>query len=179
MKYETIQIAHEISKLVNVWKCKIVSIEDLCIKPSNKGKGKHFNRLCNNVWERGLFVNKLNMLANINGFKLVKVNPAYSSVIGNIAYGNENTPDMIAASIEIGRRAYKKFEKGWFYPEFKVQYLNEQWKQTLGTVEDWKDLFLKIKKFGLKYRFLLQDYIENAVYRKNYIKRMWKIYSFN
>lgn len=179
LKYETIQIAYEISKLVNTWKCKTVSIEDLCINPSNKGKGKHFNRLCNNIWERSLFVNKFNMLANINGFNLVKVNPAYSSVIGNIAYGNENTPDMIASSIEIGRRARKKYEKGWFYPEFKVQYLNEQWKQTLGTVEDWKDLFLKIKKSGLKYRFLLQDYIKNAVYRKNYIKRMWKIYSFN
>lgn len=61
----------------------------------------------------------------------VEVNPAYSSFVGNILYGNENTPDMIASSIEIARRGFKKFEKGWFYPEFNIENLNELWKQTL------------------------------------------------
>lgn len=179
LKYETIAIAHEIDKLVNVWKCKSLSLEDLSIKTKDQKKGKKLNRLCNNKWERNLFVNKLKMLANIHKYDIVDVNPAYSSIVGNIVYGNENTPDMIAASIEIARRAYKKFEKGWFYPEFKVQYLNEQWKQTLDTVEDWKDLFTQIKKSGMKYRFQLVDYINNAVFSKNYMKQKWKIYIFS
>lgn len=178
LKHETIAIAHEISKLVNVWKCKTVAIEDLSIKPSDKKKGTHFNKLCNNKWERTLFVNKLKMLANLHKFNLVEMNPAYSSIVGNFTYGSENTPDMIAASIEIARRAYKKFDKGWFYPRFNIQFRDERWKQTLGTVENWKELFSKIKETGLKYRFLLRDYVQNAVFSKNYIQKCYSIYTF-
>lgn len=118
------------------------------------------------------------MLANIHRYDIVEVNPAYSSIVGNIVYGNENTPDMVAASIEIARRAYKKFEKGWFYPKFNIQFLNEQWKQTLGSVENWKKLFSRIKESKLKYRFLLVDYVKNAVFSKNYTKSNWKLYIF-
>ena len=178
LKHETIAIAHEISKLANVWKCKTVAIEDLSIKPKDMKKGTHFNKLCNNKWERNLFVNKLKMLANLHKFTLIEVNPSYSSIVGNFVYGDENTPDMVAASIEIARRAYKKFEKGWFYPRFNIQFRDEQWKQTLGSVENWKELFQKIKETGLKYRFLLRDYIQNAVFSKNYIQKCYSIYTF-
>lgn len=178
LKHETIAIAHEISKLVDVWKCKTVAIEELSIKPKDHKKGKTFNKLCNNKWERNLLVNKLKMLAALHKFNLVEVNPVYSSQIGNIAYGNENTPDMVAASIEIARRAYKKFDKGWFYPKFNIQCRDEQWKQTLGTVENWKELFSKIKESKLKYRFQLLDYIQNAVFSKNYIQKCYSIYTF-
>lgn len=178
LRHETIAIAHEISKLVDIWKCKTVAIEDLSIKPSDKEKGKYFNKLCNNKWERNLFVSKLKMLANLHKFNLVEVNPYYSSQVGNIAYGSENTPDMVAASIEIARRAYKKYEKGWFYPRFNIQFRDEQWKQTLGSVDDWKELFRKIKETGLKYRFLLRDYVQNAVFSKNYIQKRYSIYTF-
>ena len=179
LKHETIAIAHEISKLVNVWKCKAVAIEDLSIKPTDQKKGKKLNRLCNNKWERRLFVDKLKMLANLHQFNMIEVNPAYSSIVGNFAYGNESTPDMVAASIEIARRAYKKFDKGWFYPRFNIQFRDEQWKQTLGSVDDWKGLFSKIKETGLKYRFLLRDYIQNAVFSKNYIQKCYSIYAFD
>ena len=178
LKHETIAIAHEISKLVDVWKCKTVAIEDLSIKPTDQKKGKKLNRLCNNKWERNLFANKLKMLANLHKFNLVEVNPAYSSIVGNFAYGSEITPDMVAASIEIARRAYKKFDKGWFYPRFNIQFRDERWKQTLGTVENWKELFSKIKETGLKYRFLLRDYVQNAVFSKNYMQKCYSIYTF-
>lgn len=178
LKHETIAIAYEISKLVDVWKCKMVAIEDLSIKPMDQKKGKTLNKLCNNKWERGLFVTKLNMLANLHKFNIVEVNPAYSSIVGNLAYGGENTPDMVAASIELARRAYKKFNKGWFYPRFSIQFRDEQWKQTLGSVENWKELFRKIKETGLKYRFLLRDYVQNAVFSKNYIQKCYSIYAF-
>lgn len=109
---------------------------------------------------------------------LVEVNSAYSSIVGNFAYGNENTPDMVAASIEIARRAYKKFEKGWFYPKFNVETQDERWKQTLGGVKTWKNLFLKVKEAKLKYRFLLSCYIGNVVLSIFYNKRKWKRYVF-
>lgn len=117
------------------------------------------------------------MLAGIHKFEIVEVNPAYSSIVGNFAYGSLTTPDMIAASIEIARRAHKKFEKGWFYPKFNYDSLDEQWKQTLGRVKTWKDLFLKIKELKCRYRFQLPDCIRNAVSR-TYKKQRWKRYVF-
>ena len=178
LKHETIAIAHKINKLVDYWKCSKLAIEDLSIKPTDKQKGRNLNRLCNNRWERQLFVNKLKMLAGIHKYELVEVNPAYSSIVGNFTYGDENTPDMVASAIEIARRAYKKFEKGWFYPKFNVERLDEQWKQTLSGVKTWKDLFRKVKEVKLKYRFLLSDYIGNAVFSKFYNPHRWSFYLF-
>lgn len=178
LKHETLAIAHKINKMVDYWKCSKLAIEDLSIKPVNQNKGKSFNRLCNNRWERQLFVNKLKMLAGIHRYELVEVNPAYSSIVGNFAYGSPTTPDMVAASIEIARRAYKQFEKGWFYPRFNVETPNELWKQTLDGVKTWKDLFRKVKEVGLKYRFLLSDYIGNAVFSRTYPKHKMERYIF-
>ena len=176
--YELIKLCHTINCLINYWKCKKLSIEDLNIKSCDKCQGKTFNRLCNNVWDRSLISNKLLMLSNIYGYELVKVNPAYSSFIGNLVYGNSNTPDMIAASIEIARRGYKKYEKKWFYPAFDVDCLDEQWKQTLTGVKDWKNAFLKIKNSKVKYRVLLNDIVQNAVFSKFNRKSKITIYSF-
>ena len=177
-RYELIKICHTINGLINYWKCKKLSIEDLNLRQSDKGQGKNFNRLCNNVWDRALIVNKLTMLSNIYGYELVKVNPAYSSFIGNLIYGDKTTPDMVAASIEIARRGYKKYEKNWFYPIFNIDCLDEQWKQTLTGVKDWKNAFLKIKNSKVKYRVLLNDIVQNAVFSKFNIKSKITIYSF-
>ena len=177
-KFELIQFCYEINKLINYWKCSKLCIEDLNIKSSDKGSGRTFNRLCNNVWNRNLVVNKLKMLSVIYVYELVEVNPVYSSFIGNLLYGSENTPDMIASSIEIARRGYKKYSKGWFYPIFSIEHLNEQWKQTLGGIEDWKSAFKQIKKSKLKYRFQLNEFVDNAVFSKNYKQNKIKLYCF-
>ena len=177
-QYEIIKICHTINNLVNYWKCKKLSIEELNIKSSDKGQGKNFNRLCNNVWDRSLISNKLLMLSNIYSYELVEVNPVYSSFIGNLVYGDETTPDMVAASIEIARRGYKKYEKNWFYPVFNVDCLDERWKQTLAGVKDWKDAFLQIKNSKVKYRVLLNDIVQNAVFSKFNRKSKVTIYSF-
>lgn len=178
LKYETLAVAHRISALMNYWKCAMLSIEGLSVKTSDMQKGKALNRLCNNRWERRLFISKLQMLASIHRYELVEVNPAYSSVVGNFMYGGPDTPDMVAASIEIARRAYKKFEKGWFYPKFNVERLDERWKQTLAGVKTWKELARKVKESGCKYRFLLADCIRNAVFSKSYNHRMYGIFQF-
>ena len=177
-QYEIIKICHTINNLVNYWKCKKLSIEELNIKSSDKGQGKNFNRLCNNVWDRSLISNKLLMLSNIYSYELVEVNPVYSSFIGNLVYGDETTPDMVAASIEIARRGYKKYEKNWFYPVFNIDCLDEQWKQTLAGVKDWKNSFLQIKNSKVKYRVLLNDIVQNAVFSKYNRKSKVIIYSF-
>lgn len=176
-KFELIQACYEINKLMNYWKCSKLCIEDLNIKQSQT-KNKTFNRLCNNIWNRNLVANKLKMLSVIYGYELTEVNPVYSSFIGNLLYGSENTPDMIASSVEIARRGFKKHSKGWFYPIFNVDNLNEQWKQTLSGIEDWKSAFNQIKKSKLKYRFQLVEFIQNAVFSKNYKQKKIKLYRF-
>lgn len=179
LKHETIAIAHKINKAVDYWKCATLAIEDISLAPKDHKKGKDLNRICNNKWERLLFINKLKMLAGIHRYELSEVNPAYSSIVGNFMYGGPNTPDMVAASIEIARRAYKRFEKGWFYPKFNVERLDERWKQTLAGVKTWKELAQKVKESGLKYRFLLADCIRNAVFRTSHKKGRWKILYFS
>ena len=177
-KYELIKICYHIDKLLKTQKCSRICLEELKIETSDKQKGKTFNRLCNNVWCRNLIINKLKMLSNIHGYFITEVNPAYSSFIGNILYGNDTTPDMVASSIEVARRAYNKFKKGHFYPLIQLNHLNEQWKQTLSGLNSWKDMFVKIKKSKLKYRFLLLDYVQNAVFSKTYIKSYITLYTF-
>ena len=121
MKFELQQIDNKIISLCKHFKCSKLAIEDLSFKPNGKGKTKkekNFNKLCYNKWRRGQVVSHLKTLCSSYGISLVEVNAAYSSIVGNLAYGNATTPDMIAASIEIARRAYRKFEKGWFYPHF-------------------------------------------------------------
>ena len=177
-KFELIEICYHIDKLLKTWKCNRICLEELTINSTDKQKGKTFNRLCNNVWCRNLVINKLKMLSNIHGYFITEVNPAYSSVIGNILYGNEYTPDMVASSIEVARRAYNKFKKGYFYPSIQLDHLNEQWKQTLSGLNSWKEVFQEIKKSKLKYRFLLLDYVQNALFSKIYIKQKVTLYTF-
>jgi hypothetical protein len=97
----------------------------------------------------------LNKRCNIEGIEFVKINPAYSSFIGNLE--NINYPDPISASIEIGRRGYKKFEKNWFYPKLNVENLKNLWKEEINwsLIKDWKQLFEQIKNLKLKYRVSL------------------------
>ena len=170
--FENIQICYKILKLIEHFKCKKLSIEDLKFK--SNFTSKNLNRLCKNSWNKNLIFQKLQMLSNIYGFELVSVNPAYSSVIGNILYKTENAPDPILSSIEIARRGYKKYSKNWFYPNFNLK--DEQWKQTLSDCLDWKSVFEKIKNLKLKYRVQL-DFVE-AVFSKFYIKSKLKIYKF-
>lgn len=177
-KYELIKVCYHIDKLIDVWKCKSICVEDLNIKSSNRGSGKTFNRLCNNVWHKNLVTDKLKMLASTNQYSFIEINSCFSSFIGNLINGNENTPDMVAASIEVARRGFNKYNKGHFYPKFDIETLDEQWKQTLRGVKDWKEAFYKVKESGLKYRFLLVDYIYNAVFRKFYIKSKIELCSF-
>ena len=177
-RYELIKICHGLDKQINVWKCKKLCIENLNIKSYDKNKGKEFNRLCNNVWNRKLIITKLKMLSGIHGYDLVEVNPSYSSFIGNILYGNKNTPDPVASSIEVGRRGYNKFKKGHFYPAVPVSHQMSTGKQTLSGLSSWKDMYQKAKESKLKYRFLLSDYIGNAVFSKNYTKKRISLYTF-
>ena len=165
--FELYQINHHILNLCKVWHVAKLSVEDLKF-PKNKFWDKELNKLCKNNFRYSIVKNHLQTLCNTYGVELIEVNSAYSSIIGNFVHGGGSCPDMIAASVEIARRAYKKFEKGWIYPRVistqrYKEVLGNQWKKELELAYGcWKGLAGIIKKPKLKYRFQLEP--SNAVF---------------
>ena len=180
--HELYEINHHILKLCKTWKVSKLAIEDLKFKKSNKFWSKDLNRLCRNKFRYSFVKSHLNTLCNVYGVELIEVNAAYSSIIGNFIHGSDTCPDMVAASIEIARRAYRKFQKGWIYPKIIKdqriqQVLGNQWKEELRLdYMSWKGLSGIIKKSKLKYRFQLQP--SNAVFRVKYNKKCYENLTF-
>lgn len=171
-QHELRELNHRLLRICKHYKVSKICVEELKIFSYDKGLGKRFNKLCNNRWNREVTISNLKVLTSTYGIELVEVNPIYSSFVGNIEYGDDKTPDMVASSIEIGRRGYKKFLKGWFYPTLnleKVRNKFNQWKEEIySDVKSWKELFLKVKKSGMRYRFQLNE--SDAVFERFYHK---------
>lgn len=176
LDYEILNVSKRISEISKHYKCKFIFIEDLDFKSNSKGKT--FNRLTKNLWKRNKFIDNLQKRCNINGQKLYKVNPAYSSFIGNCMY---ELVDPVNSSMEIARRGYEiiinKSKK--FYPTVWLkQSLIHQWKETVNDIPDsWKELFDLIKNSKLSYRVSLKEINDFNVFRKKV--RMCDIYQFN
>ena len=170
--FETLQIVKNIVNKSIYYKCQIISIEDLNIKSSDKELGKRFNKLVNNSWCRTIFVNNLAKRCNIHNIKLLKVKPEYSSFIGNFLYRSLNLPDMILASIEIGRRGYefynqyisktKDIKKNIVRPNlsmFQKLYLKSLEEFNLQPIyKDLIELYYFFKKSKLKYRLSIDNF---------------------
>ena len=116
--FELYEINHHILKLCKSYRVGKLAVEDLKFKKNNKFWSKKLNKLCKNQFRYSMVKSHLSTLCSTYGVELIEVNAAYSSIIGNFVHGGDNTPDMVAASIEIARRAYRKFEKGWYQPSF-------------------------------------------------------------
>ena len=170
--FETIQIVKNIVDKSIYYKCQLISIEDLNIKSSDKELGKRFNKLVNNSWCRNTFVNNLTKRCNIHNIKLLKVKSEYSSFIGNFLYRHLNLPDMVLASIEIGRRGYefynqyiskvKEIKKNIIRPNlsmFNKLYLKSLEEFKLQPIyKDLIELYNFFKKSKLKYRLSIDDF---------------------
>ena len=170
--FETIQIVKNLINKSIYYKCQLISIEDLNIKTSDKELGKHFNKLVNNSWCRNIFINNLSKRCNIHNIKLLKVKSEYSSFIGNFLYRHLNLPDMVLASIEIGRRGYefynqyiskvKEIKKNIIRPNlsmFNKLYLKSLEEFKLQPIyKDLIELYNFFKKSKLKYRLSIDDF---------------------
>ena len=184
--FETLQIVKNIVNKSIYYKCQIISIEDLSIKSSDKELGKKFNKLVNNSWCRNTFVNNLTKRCNIHNIKLLKVRPEYSSFIGNFLYRSLKLPDMVLASIEIGRRGYefynqyisktKEIKKNIVRPNltmFNKLYLKSLEEFKLQPIyKDLIELYYFFKKSKLKYRLSIDQFnlqFSRFTSRKSYI----------
>lgn len=147
-KHEISQISKQIQHICVGYNVNLLTIEDLSIKNQNHNKGKNFNRLVNNVWNRKLTAQLIEKRCK-RFFTVKKVFPHYSSFIGNLIY---QLPDPISAACEIARRGYKRKE---FYPMLiNVCTLKNLWKEEVEWphYKTWKELFTFIKDSKMRYR---------------------------
>lgn len=188
-KYELQIVAQKLCKLANHYQCNLFGIEDLSIKSSDKGKGKTFNALCNNYWNKNIVVKQIRKYCQVYNIEYQPVMANYSSFIGNLVYRNEKLPDMVLASIEISRRTYefhhqyikkdKEIKKNIIFPELErvknviIQSLEEL--SITVPFETLRELYYQIKKSKQRYRLSLED---TMFFSKFYSKQKIILYSF-
>ena len=147
-QHEILEVAKDLMNVAKSCQCELIVCESLDIKSQDRSKGKRLNRLCNSFFIRNAFVNNLNKRCNIDGIKMLKVVPQYSSFIGNFLYRGLKLPDPILASIELGRRGM----------EFNLQYIKKT-KEKCKTIvqpdlKKFDDLISKsLEEFGIKENF--------------------------
>ena len=154
LKHEVREIAVQIGKVANHYQIEYLFVEDLSFKQGDKQKGKSFNRLTSNQF----LINEFNRMLSKFG-KVIKVNAAYSSTIGNIIHFNE--PDPIAASMEIARRGIESrvvkkssIAESKFYPMIvSKELLQNRWKEeVIPNLMTWVEIHNWLKITRLKYR---------------------------
>jgi hypothetical protein len=166
--HETTQIAHAIMRLAKHYRVSEIALEQLTMGARDAGKGRSFNRLVNNEWNRCQFDWVLTRLCDKHRIELTHVNCAYSSTIGNLTY--RNLPDACGAAAEIARRAHHKYQKHiCMFPPMRMDEIPpvNQWKNEgldFTTSTSWVELHNSIKNAKLKYRVQLSS-LQSAVYR--------------
>ena len=142
------------------YRCDKFVLEDL--KFNTNGSYSKFNRLTRNQWCRDLLKINITKRCNIYNINVIKVKPEYSSFIGNFLFRHViDMPDMVLASIEIGRRGY----------EYSSQYIdktnNKKKNIVFPDISDFDDLYTKsLEEFSIKEKpdslLTLYSYIKNA-----------------
>ena len=170
-RFEVFEINKYLVNIATHYNCELFIIEDLNIKSSDKSLGKRYNKLVNNQWNRSKMVDNLKKRCNIAGIRFLTVQANYSSFIGNFLYRDLELPDMVLASIELGRRGY----------EFSLQYIkkvkdkvkniifplisdfSDRYTKSLeefgisGEISSLKDVYYKLKNSKSRYRVSLDD----------------------
>ena len=165
-KHELIHIAIELATKARHYKCEVFAIEDLSIPTIDNKKGRKYNKLVNNGWNRNLLLKQIKKHINCSSTTLIEVDPAYTSKIGNILYRKEYLVDACLASIEIGRRGLEFFnqyiskrkpkEKIVIFPDLDsvksvlIQSLEEL--NMCKEIESWQDFTSLVKDSKVRYR---------------------------
>ena len=189
--YEISDIAHKLERIANHYKCENFVMEDVSIPSKDNGKGKRFNRLCNQQWCRNRFCNIIKKLCKLDKIKILEVIPNYSSFIGNLVYRDEKLFDPCLSSIEISRRGYefnhqyilkdKDKKKNIVFGNFdedKVVYAQSLEELSISEqFSSFQELYDIIKKSKTRYRFPLEQ-CSMMVFRKKHIKTYQTLYKF-
>jgi IS605 OrfB family transposase len=152
-EYEEWLIAHDVVRFVKE-KGKAIAIEDIKKLPKGKrGDGNAKLRKILQFFSYRRILKKIESLANQEGIEVVKVNPAFTSLIGMLKYCPQHFIDKdVAGAYVIGRKAlgfqeeipenYKKLLKSQIYIQYAL------WR--LGKMEE--DLKDKLNQEKNKYK---------------------------
>jgi len=160
-EYELSILSKHIIKICKGYSVESVCLEELSMSSGDKGKGRSYNKLVNNDWNRNYFVNNLRKWLNINSIKVVMVNPYYTSFIGQVK--NPEDYDSIAASKEVAYRGYLmdcRFRVNDYINGFLSGPVTTHWKEMLPDINTFKDMynyFKSQKKSRNSYRFLFNE----------------------
>jgi IS605 OrfB family transposase len=154
------QIAHKIIEIAKK-ENKAIAIEDLKKLPKGK-RGNGFAKLRGRLqkWSYKRLLNKIEILAKRNGIEIIKVNPAYTSVIGKLKYSPQYNIDKdIAGTYVIARRGLGYKEK---LPKNYKELLNgtDFLLYTIAKIED------NIKKLKQKLKEEKNEYKRNKLKTK-------------
>jgi IS605 OrfB family transposase len=139
-------LAHKIVDLA-IQKGKAIAVENLKkLKKGTRGDGKAALRKRLHHWNAKKFLQKLKRVATLKGVEVIKVNPAYTSVIGMLKYAPQlNIDKDTAGAYVIGRRAlefkedtpenYEKLLKDKAYLEFALKRYEEREKELTELIE--------------------------------------------
>ena len=155
-----IEICKNLVDTAAYYRCDKFVLEDL--KFNTNGSYSKFNRLTINQWCRDLLETNITKRCNIYNINVIKVKSEYSSFIGNFIFRQvTDMPDMVLASIEIGRRGY----------EYSNQYIdktkNKKKNIVFPDISDFNDFYAKsLEEFSIKEKpdslLKLYYYIKNA-----------------
>jgi len=160
------QIAHEIIKIAKE-KNKAIAIENLEKLPKGK-RGDGFAKLRRKLqkWSYKRLLEKIEVLARRNGIEIIKVNSAYTSVIGKLKYSPQYNIDKdIAGAYVIARRGLRFIEK---LPKNYKELLNDTdfLSYTIARIED------NIRKLKQELKEEENEYKRNKI--KNKINKLRK-----
>lgn len=194
--HEVIHIAKDLFNLCKHFKCETFAIEKINMKSSDKEKGRKFNKLCNNVWNRNLLAHQLTKHINSSSTTFIEVLPQYTSFIGNLVYRQEHLPDECLSSIEIGRRGFEFANQYLFkrrlqqktivFPKIesvksRIVLSLEELNIDVPDFNNWMTLYSAVKKSKQKYRFSsseAQTYNSEVLFSKFYKHKYVLIYNY-
>jgi len=157
-EYEEWLIAQEVIRFAKE-KNKAIAVEDIKKLPKGKrGDGKAKLRKILQFFSYRRILKKIESLANQDGIEIVKVNPAFTSVIGMMKYCPQYFIDKdIAGAYVIGRKAlgfkekipenYKKLLKSQIYIQYALWRLGRMEEDLMGKLKEEKN---KYKANGIK-----------------------------
>ena len=194
-KHELIHLAIELATKAKHYKCEVFAIEDLSIPTTDNKKGRKYNRLVNNSWNRNLLLKQIKKHINCSSTTLLEVDPAYTSKIGNILYRKEYLVDACLASIEIGRRGLEFFnqyiskrkpkEKIVIFPDLDsvksmlIQSLEEL--NMCKEIDSWKNFISLVKDSKVRYRVSYSESFSKysgVLFRKFHKRKFMNIYVY-
>ena len=194
--HEVIHIAKDLFNLCKHFKCETFVIEKLNMKSSDKEKGRLFNKLCNNVWNRTLLTQQLTKHINSSSTTFIDVLPQYTSFVGNLVYRQEHLPDECLSSIEIGRRGFeftnqyifkrRLLQKNVVFPDLesaksRIVLSLEELNIDVPDFNNWMTLYSAVKKSKQKYRFSSSDaqyYHSEVLFSKFYKHKYVQVYNY-